>query len=173
MEYICKIGGEKLSTAIGKALALGYKFLPHDRVVSATSESERICFLTLPDPILPRIALRRGRDWFHLVRNNWHYYEYSTTLVLNRYQGEMEVVDQRSWGPYIDFQVRRRTSSGKTDEFELNLHLYPRFWEPRLKVDLRTPDEVKKDFSALRSAITPSRRTNDVADRKARNRRRT
>jgi hypothetical protein len=166
MEYLFKVNAEELSTAIWKALVLGYKFLPHDRVISEASELESIRFMTLPDLILQRIALRQGQDWFHLVKDNWDYQEYSTTLIRNQYRGEMEVVDQRSWGPYVDLQVRRRTPSGKTDEFELTLHLYPRFWEPAQKRERQTPQQVKKDFSALRSAIAPSRKTSGSGKRK-------
>src|SRR5215813_4888169 len=122
MERLFKFNAEELSTAIWKALTMGYKFLPHDRVMSMKSELESIRFMTLPDPVLQRIALRQGRDWFHLVRDDWEYEKYSTTVICNQYRGEVEVVDQRSWGPYIDLQIRRRTSSGNIDEFELTLH---------------------------------------------------
>lgn len=155
MEYLFRVNAEELNTAVWKALTLGYRFLPHDRVVSVPSELESIHFITLPDVILRRIALRQGHDWFHLVKNSWDYQEYSTTVIHNQYRGEMEVVDQRSWGPYIDFQVRR-VPSRETDEFKLMLHLYPRFWEPAQEREHKTPQQVKKDFSVLRSAIAPS-----------------
>ena len=172
MEYVFKVNAEELSTAIWKALTLGYKFLPHDRVMSVRSELENIRLMALPDPVLQRIALRKGHDWFHLVKDDWEYEKYSTTVIRNQYQGEVEVVDQRSWGPYIDLQVRRRAPSGNIDEFELTLHLYPRFWDPAQKREQQTPQQVKKDFSVLRSAIAPSKKTSGSSERGTRQQRR-
>lgn len=154
MEYIFKINKNDLVAAIHRSLEIGYEFLPHDRVISEISELETIRFITIDDLILRRIHKRQYQDWFHLVKNDWRYQMFSTTMIQNQYRGNMEVVDQRSWGPYIDFQIRR-TPPEEIDEFELTLHLYPRFWEPAQKRECRTPEQVKKDFSELRSAIDP------------------
>ena len=171
MERVIVISAEELRTAILTALMLDYKFLPHDRVMSVDSELEIIRFMTSPDSVLRRIALRDGQDWFHLVNDDWDYEEYSSSVIRNQYRGEMEFVDQRSWGPYIDFQMRRRTPSGKSKEFELTLHLYPRFWKPAQKRELQTPQQVKRDFLALCSVVDPSQKTSGRGKRGARQRR--
>jgi hypothetical protein len=154
MEFFIKVNKNELISAIRRALEIGYEFLPHDRIISETSEHETIRFITTDDLILQRIYKRKYQDWFHLVRNDWRCQTFSTTMIHNQYRGDMEIVDQRSWGPYIDLQIRR-TASEEIGECELTLHLYPRFWEPAQKREWRTPEQVKKDFSELRSAMDP------------------
>jgi hypothetical protein len=167
MEYFVKVNKNDLVSAIRRALEIGYKFLPHDRIISETSELETIRFIAIDDLILRRIYKRKFQDWFHLARDDWQYQKFSTTMIHNRYQGDMEIVDQRSWGPYIDLQIRR-TASEDSDECELTLHLYPRFWEPAQKREWRTPEQVKRNFSELRSAMDPQ-----LSQKKRRGRKRT
>ena len=153
MERNYTLNDENLAATISVALGLNYQFLPHDRVVSINSRFEKLEFSTDLEFILSRIALRDGMDWFHLVKSSWQIVPFSTSRVRNNYRGEMDFVDQRSWGPYVDFQVRKPANQIGQGNSEIQIHLYPKFWLPQTEQEIQTPASVVGDYRQLCEAV--------------------
>ncbi len=149
MERLFSMTKESLTSAVFVALKLGYRFLPHDRIISIDAISENIHFMDDLVSIMNRIVSRDGVDWFHLVKADWQYIPFSCSRVHNEYRGEMEFVDQRSWGPYIDFHVRRLRAQPADSKYEIRVHLYPNFWSHDLERNIPVPAEVKDSVKDL------------------------
>ena len=149
MERNYSLSESKLVAAVSAALKSGYQFLPHDRVVSINSTFENIKFFDDLESIMNRIMSRNGTDWFHLVKPTWHVRPFSISRVQNDYRGAMDFVDQRSWGPYFDFHVRKVVRHKTNYAYEVRIHLYAKFWSPQREQEVSNPESITKDYKQL------------------------
>jgi hypothetical protein len=125
-----------------------YHFLAHDFDPRSSHPWEKEKWISDAHSVLQRLESRGGRDWFHLVQQDWDISPPTSKIVMTQNRGAINFVAQRDWGPYIDIEFRPLTARVK-----VSIHLYPRFWHSKLETEVTTPPHVKAAYQAIAAML--------------------